>query len=147
MEIERKFLIKRLPKDLSSYPCRRIEQAYLNRDPALRVRRQDDLYFLTCKSRGLMEREEWELPLDAEAYAHLLAKADGRIIRKTRYLIPYQRYTVELDMFDGDLAPLLLAEVEFTSAAEADAFVPPDWFGEDVTSDPSYQNVNMALRP
>ena len=54
MEIERKFLIKELPANLDEYPCLFIEQAYLNTNPVIRIRRQDDEYYLTYKGKGLM---------------------------------------------------------------------------------------------
>lgn len=101
MEIERKFLIKDLPKDLTSYPCSQIEQAYLNENPVLRIRRKDDDYILTYKSKGMMAREESEFPLTKEAYEHLRTKADGKIISKTRYFIPLAPHTIELDVFHG----------------------------------------------
>ena len=91
-----------------------------------------------------MAREEYNLPLNKEAYHHLIKKADGRIIKKTRYLIPYGKYTIELDVFEGSLASLILAEVEFDSIEEANAFVAPDWFDQDVTEDPKYHNSNMS---
>ena len=134
MEIERKFLIPRLPENLASYPSRLLEQAYLCTDPVVRVRRSDDSYILTYKSKGLMSREEYNLPLTAESYAHLKAKADGNIISKRRYLIPLSDgLTIELDLFHGDLAPLILAEVEFPDKETAVSFQAPSWFGEDVT--------------
>ena len=88
MEIERKFTIKELPADLESYPYRHIEQGYLNTSPVVRVRREDDEYYLTYKGSGMMAREEFNLPLNQEAYYHLREKVDGRIISKKRYLIP-----------------------------------------------------------
>ena len=145
MEIERKFLIKDLPKDLTSYPCSQIEQAYLNENPVLRIRRKDDDYILTYKSKGMMAREESEFPLTKEAYEHLRTKADGKIISKTRYFIPLAPHTIELYVFHGDMEPLIMAEVEFASIEEANVFLPPDWFGQDVTMDRRYHNVNMAL--
>lgn len=145
MEIERKFLIKDLPKDLTSYPCSQIEQAYLNENPVLRIRRKDDDYILTYKSKGMMAREESEFPLTKEAYEHLRTKADGKIISKTRYFIPLAPHTIELDVFHGDMESLIMAEVEFASIEEANVFLPPDWFGQDVTMDRRYHNVNMAL--
>lgn len=144
MEIERKFTVKILPENLENYPCKRIEQGYLCTNPVLRVRRKGDEYWLTHKGEGLLVREEHEFPLDEEAYRHLLAKADGRVIEKDRYHIPCGKYVIELDVFDGDLAPLVLAEVEFPSEEEAMAFVPPAWFGEDVTADPAYSNSHLS---
>ncbi len=143
MEIEKKFTVKELP-DLSGYDRHKIEQAYINRKPTLRIRRQDDDYYFTYKGEGLMAREEYNLPLNEESYYHLREKADGKIITKTRYLIPYDQYTIELDVFEGDLAPLIIAEVEFPTIEEAENFVPPAWFAEDVTSDPKYQNSNLS---
>ena len=146
MEIERKFTVKELPENLSNYPCKRIEQGYLCTRPVLRVRRKGEEYWLTYKGEGLLVREEHEFPLTAEAYQHLLAKADGRIIQKDRYHSPYEGYTIELDVFDGELAPLVIAEVEFPSVEAANAFVPPAWFGEDVTENPAYSNSNLSKK-
>ena len=80
MEIERKYLIRQLPFSPESYPFHLIQQAYLNTDPVIRIRREDNSYYLTYKSKGLMVREEYNLPLTAEAYEHLLPKADGNLI-------------------------------------------------------------------
>ena len=80
MEIERKFLIRELPCDLTRYQCLLIQQAYLCTDPVVRIRRQDEEYVLTYKGKGLMVREEYNLPLNQAAYEHLLTKADGNII-------------------------------------------------------------------
>ena len=92
MEIERKYLIdeKNLPADLESCRSVLIEQGYLCRKPVVRIRRQDDDYILTYKSGGLMAREEYNLPLGAEGYAHLKEKIDGKLISKRRYLIPME---------------------------------------------------------
>ena len=86
MEIERKYLIDTLPEDYQDYPCRHIEQAYLNTDPVIRIRKDNNKYELTYKSKGLMAREEYNLPLDEASYQHLLTKIDGRLIRKKRYV-------------------------------------------------------------
>lgn len=143
MEIERKFTIKKLPV-LSSYPYKKLTQAYLNTDPVIRIRKEDNDYFLTYKGKGLLVREEYNLPLNKETFEHLLPKADGLVISKTRYLIPYEAYTIELDVFEGDLAPLIMAEVEFESEEEAHAFTPPAWFDQDVTQDKRYHNSNIS---
>lgn len=146
MEIERKYLITAPPGDYTSYPCQQIEQGYLCTNPVVRIRKQDDAYYLTYKSKGLMVREEYNLPLTEDAYFHLRQKTDGRIICKKRYRIPYQdTLTIELDIFQDELAPLMLAEVEFPSKEEADAFHPPEWFGEDVTFSGKYHNSTLSL--
>jgi CYTH domain-containing protein len=144
MEIERKFLIKKMPK-LECFDMHQIEQGYLCTHPVVRIRRSDDNYYLTYKGSGLLAREEYNLPLTAEAYEHLKPKADGRIIAKKRYLIPLPGdLTLELDVFEDDLAPLVLAEVEFESEEAARAFQPPEWLGEDVTYDRRYHNSEMS---
>ena len=146
MEIERKYLIRELPERLEQYPCRQIEQGYLNTDPVVRIRRTDEQYTLTYKGKGFMVREEYNLPLNRNAFLHLREKIDGILIKKRRYLIPFETYTIELDVFEGELAPLLLAEVEFETEDEANAFVPPSWFGEDVTFSSAYHNSTLSGR-
>ena len=147
MEIERKFLIKKelLPAELESYPFHEIEQGYLCTNPVVRIRRQDDEYYLTYKSKGILSREEYNLPLTQEAYEHLRPKADGIVISKTRYLIPEKDgLTIELDIFHKDYDGLFLAEVEFCSEEHANAYVPPTWFGEDVTYSSEYHNSTLS---
>lgn len=148
MEIERKFTIKELPANLGTYSFHLIEQAYLNTDPVIRVRRQDEEYYLTYKGKGLLAREEYNLPLNKESYHHLLAKADGNIISKKRYLLPIAdtALTIELDIFDAPFDSLIIAEVEFPTEEAANNFKPPEWFAEDVTYDPAYHNSNLSKR-
>ena len=146
MEIERKYLLDQLPENLTSYPCKKIEQGYLSTEPVVRIRRSDDEYYLTYKSKGLMVREEYNLPLTKEAYEHLLSKADGIIITKTRYKKPISGtgLVIELDVFSGTYKGLMLAEVEFPDIEAAEHFVPPSWFGEDVTFSGKYQNSRLS---
>ena len=146
MEIERQFLIRELPGPLSQYDHAALEQGYLCTGPVVRVRREGEQYYLTYKGKGLMAREEYNLPLNQSSYEHLLPKADGICISKKRYLIPWDPYTIELDVFEKSLAPLIIAEVEFPSIEEANAFTPPDWFDQDVTKDPAYHNSNLILK-
>ena len=148
MEIERKFTVRKLPENLDSYPCHLIEQAYLNTDPVIRVRRQDDEYYMTYKGKGLLMREEYNLPLNEASYYHLRKKADGNIISKKRYVIPVKDSSlcVELDIFDKPFAPLIIAEVEFPDKETAEAFAPLDWFDQDVTNDPAYHNSNLSRK-
>ena len=144
MEIERKFTVKELPENLNDYPCLHIEQGYLNTEPVIRIRKQNDDYIMTYKGKGMLAREEYNLPLTKEAYEHLKPKCDGNIISKTRYQIPYGDLTIELDIFDAPFAPLIIAEIEFDSLETANTFLVPDWFLEDVTYDPKYYNSNMS---
>lgn len=145
MEIERKFLVKKTPENLESYPCQKIAQGYLNTNPVVRIRRSNDEYYLTYKGKGMMVREEYNLPLNKESFEHMVTKIDGLLIKKSRYLIPLKDgLTAELDVFEGSLAPLLLVEVEFDSVEAAGAFTAPDWFGEDVTNSGKYHNSNLS---
>lgn len=148
MEIERKYLIDTLPEDYASYPFRQIEQAYLATEPVIRIRKDNDAYYLTYKSKGLLAREEYNLPLTKESYEHLRSKADGMILTKKRYLIPLPKknLTIELDVFEGAYEGLVLAEVEFSTLEEANSFTPPAWFGLDVTLTGEYQNSRLAFR-
>lgn len=146
MEIERKFLVKELPAGYASYPRQHIEQAYLCVSPVVRIRRSNEAYFLTYKGSGLMVREEVNLPLTEESYQHLLTKADGNVIAKERYCIPHQGYTIELDVFAPPFAPLVVAEVEFSTETEAVEFKSPEWFGEEVTHDPAYTNASLSRK-
>lgn len=165
MEIERKFTVTKLPEHLESYPCHIIEQAYLNTDPVVRIRKEDDSYYMTYKGKGLLAREEYNLPLNEASYYHLREKADGNVIRKRRYVIPIQApkfnmtyltslqesidqvsLSVELDVFAPPFAPLVIAEVEFPNQEMAEAFQLLDWFSQDVTNDPAYHNSNLSRR-
>ena len=147
MEIERKYLVKTLPENLESYECKHIAQGYLCTDPVLRIRRSNDEYFLTYKGQGLMAREEQEFPISEEAFEHLLRKTDGVLLSKIRYLIPLDaKHTAALDIFQGAHAPLRLVEVEFESIEDAESFVAPDWFGDDVTNSGEYHNSNLSKR-
>ena len=148
MEIERKYLISHIPFDIAGYPFHQIEQAYLSTAPVVRVRQEDDTYYLTYKSKGLMVREEYNLPLTQEAYLHLREKIDGILISKTRYCIPLEGgLMAELDVFHGAHKGLMLVEVEFSSQEEAEKFTAPDWFGEEVTFSTRYHNSNLSKNP
>ena len=146
MEIERKFLIKKeqLPKDLANCSFHKIEQGYLSISPVVRVRMDNDEYYLTYKGKGLLAREEYNLPLTKESYEHLIKKADGNIITKKRYEIPDNSgHTIELDIFEGVFSGTILAEVD--SVEEAESYNPPAWFKEDVTMNKMYHNSNMSM--
>lgn len=148
MEIERKFLVREMPKDLSQYRSRAIEQAYLNFTPTIRIRHDKSIdsekYELTYKGKGDYAREEYNLPLDKESYENLLKKHEGTVIKKTRYMIPLGHLTAELDIFEGDLRGYKLVEVEFETLEEEMSFTPPSWFGEDVTAGGEYSNARLA---
>ncbi len=157
MEIEKKFLIKSMPDNLSQYDCKEIEQGYLCSEPVIRIRRSKnksgEKYILTYKSKlGLEDKDgnvrinnEIEVPLTKDGYEHLREKADDNLIQKKRYIIPLpDGHTGEFDVFDGKLTGLYFIEVEFASEEDADKFVPPEWFGENVSSDKRYSNAFLS---
>lgn len=146
MEIERKYLINpsKLPSNYQEYPKRIIEQGYLCSHPVVRIRRDDNNYYLTYKGEGMLVREEFNHPLTQASYLHLLSKIDGSLIQKIRYLIPHQNRIIELDVFNGSHAPLILAEVEFETLEQAQSFEPPAWFDREVTFDERYSNSYLA---
>ena len=129
IEIEKKFTVKEIPFELEQYPYHEIEQGYLNVHPAIRVRREDDIYYMTYKGNiplrdkdyGPEERNEnvrqatdvhdvsdnigqteYNMPLDKESYENLARKADGNVIRKRRYLIPLNENAFSADYLEKD---------------------------------------------
>ncbi|MCR5101475.1 MAG: adenylate cyclase [Butyrivibrio sp.] len=168
VEIEKKFTLKNIPENLDKYQMHYIEQGYLNVSPAIRVRREDDHFYMTYKGQGIMSHEEYNLPLDKESYEHLVDKADGHLIKKKRYLIPLNEnaYTeeylsgrddlkkiiksgemkIELDIFEKPFDDIRIAEVEFPDEDAANNYNMADWFKEDVTSDRSYSNARLSQR-
>ena len=144
MEIERKFLIKRLPEGLDTYEHHEISQGYISTYPVIRIRKLDETYILTMKSSGLLTREEYEMSISKEEFDNLTAKVDGNVIMKTRYYIPINDLMIELDIFHGCFEGLMYAEVEFPDEETAKAFNPPEYFGEDVTEKSGYQNSALS---
>jgi adenylate cyclase len=148
VEIERKFLVGANPPVLEQSRSKRIEQGYIAIEAdgtEVRVRRRDGAAVLTVKSGGGRSRVEEEIAIDAERFARLWPLTEGRRLEKTRYLIPAEAgLTIELDVYSGALAGLMVAEVEFDSEEAGDAFEPPAWFGSEVTDDVRFKNQTLA---
>ena len=158
MEIERKFLVANLPANLDQYPHVDIEQGYLCTSPTLRIRKMGDVYWLTVKEPQLtpdncqlttdnhppITNREEEFRLTEDKYLLLRAKCDGHMVSKTRYRIPLDGLTAELDIFHGRHEGLRLVEVEFPSTEAADSFTAPSWFGADVSTRPEYRNSFLS---
>jgi CYTH domain-containing protein len=146
-EIERKFLVRRLPENLEDYPSSEILQGYLvSTDEGLqvRLRQKRDQYSLTYK-RGLGNvREEREVSLSAAQFSTLWPATEGKRLTKTRYEIPLGDRVIEIDLYSGKHEGLVVAEVEFDDEESALNFQPPDWIGDDVTGDPRYSNQLLA---
>jgi adenylate cyclase len=149
IEIERKFLVPDPPGDLDRHPSTAIEQGYLaiaDDGTEVRIRRRGGRATLTVKGAGGRSRIEEELEIEEERFERLWPLTAGRRIEKTRYEIPAgDGLTIELDVYGGGLAGLVVAEVEFPSEGAADAFSAPAWLGPEVTDDPRYKNQRLAV--
>jgi adenylate cyclase len=148
LEIERKFLIETLPEGLNAYPHESIVQGYVAsaRDGnEVRLRQKGEKFFLTIKSGGGVIRREGEIAIDREQFETLWPFTGERVVEKIRYRIECDGRTIELDVYSGRLAGLATAEVEFGSEEESGTFIPPDWFGEEVSEDRRYKNESLAL--
>ncbi len=145
VEIERKFLVasEAWRDEVASHSD--IRQAYLaiTGSNTVRVRIKDNTAFLTVKSASpAMRRDEFEYPIPLDDAEALLALRTGRLIEKRRHIVPQGALRWEIDVFTGDLAGLVIAEIELPD--EATAFARPDWLSEEVTGDPRYANASLA---
>lgn len=146
VEIERKFLVTGTA--WQQVPGVVYRQGYLNRDKArtVRVRVAGDAAFLTIKGQSVgATRAEFEYPIPLADAQALLALSDGPLIEKTRHVLTVDGTVWEVDVFAGDNAGLVVAEVEL--ASEDQAFARPDWLGVEVTQDARYFNSNLAQHP
>jgi CYTH domain-containing protein len=147
MEIERKFLLSGLPAVVAEAPSTHLRQGYLAIGPhgEVRIRDAGGVFTLTAKSGTGIEREESETAITHAQFEALWANTEGRRIEKRRHLLTEDDVTYEVDVFEGSLRGLLLAEVEFRSLDEARSFEPPTWFGPEVTYDIGYSNASLAV--
>jgi len=148
-EIERKFLV--LNEDwralaTSAIPMR---QGYLNNEKrcSVRVRISGDEAHLNIKGATIgAKRLEFEYPIPLEQASIILdSLSAGPLIEKVRYLIPQGHLIWEIDVFSGDNAGLVVAEIELSDADEA--FDIPTWIGEEVTHDTRYYNTRLSREP
>src|SRR5436853_5755062 len=146
-EIERKFLLKRLPEKLDRSRRYIIAQGYLATEPAgrhVRLRKKGKTASLTFKAGSGAHREEREIKLSPKQFAALWPATAGRRLRKSRYEIPWKNLLIEIDIYRGRHAGLVVAEVEFPDRATCRKFKPPPWFGREVTGEKRYSNVWLA---
>jgi adenylate cyclase len=144
-EIERKFLVTGLFKELASKSIR-IRQAYISTDPmrTIRIRIVGKKGILTFKSvigQISFTRKEWEFEIPLRDAEEMLQICLPGVIDKTRYLIPVGNHTWEVDLFHGKNEGLIIAEIEL--GFEAEKFEKPAWLGEEVTGNPKYYNSNL----
>lgn len=145
-EIERKFLV-RSTECLDGLRGERIVQGYIAREAGamtVRVRIRGERACVTLKgSRAGISRDEFEYPIPlADAEAMIAGHCAGRVLSKTRFLVPHGGYVFEVDVFDGRHAGLVLAEVELPR--EDAPLSLPDWIGEEVSYDLRYRNAFLA---
>lgn len=149
VEVERKFLVSDESWRDAVTSATRIVQGYLAQTDrtTVRVRVKGERGFLTIKgvSVGIARSEfEYEVPV-ADALAMLEELAQGPIIDKVRHMVPVGDHVWEVDVFAGDNAPLVMAEVELASPDQE--FARPPWAGTEVSDDARYFNVNLARSP
>jgi len=146
-EIERKFLLKRLPEELNRSRRYIIAQGYLATESAgrqVRLRKKGKTASLTFKVGRGAHREEREIKLSPKQFAALWPATAGRRLRKLRYEIPWKNLLIEIDIYRGRHAGLAVAEVEFPDRVMCREFQPPSWFGREVTGEKRYSNVRLA---
>lgn len=143
LEIERKFLLRELPAGYESHRHEMIRQGYA--EDGLRFRQRGDSYFETRKIGTGLVLEEHEREIGRDEFEAAWPSTEGRRLEKTRTEIALPGGLVaEVDIFLGALAGLRYVEVEFDDEASALAFVPPPWFGREVTHDLRYRNSALA---
>ena len=147
VEVERKFLVPE-PPDLDGAECDEIDQGYLavGAEGEVRLRRKGEKLLLTAKRGAGISREEGEVELGPDDFERLWPLTEGRRLRKRRHVLPVGDLEIELDVYEGALEGLVVAEVEFESEEQASGFHPPAWIGEDVTGDTRYLNQTLATR-
>jgi adenylate cyclase len=148
LEIERKFIVD-IDRLVLTATGKRYRQGYLPAagKTSVRVRICDDAAWLTLKGETVgASRLEFEYAIPVEDAAHILESlCEGSMIDKTRHLLDHAGHTWEIDVFAGDNAGLVIAEVELQSEDEAVEL--PDWAVEEVTRDSRYYNANLVTNP
>jgi CYTH domain-containing protein len=149
VEVERKWLVEQPPGEALAVPGEQIDQGYLaitQDGTEVRLRRRGERRFLTVKSPGGLVRGEREVEITPEQFEALWPATDGMRVEKVRRVLDGGGgVAIELDVYAGALSGLTVAEVEFTDAEAASRFVPPSWFGREVTGDPAYKNQRLAV--
>lgn len=161
MEIERKFLVRSVPKYMyRSNESELIEQYYLNTSPEIRIRSIDGNDFrFTYKSDtdNPVARQEHEFVISQDDFSKLRNLVMRNPFSYGETKVKKRRYQlngistssdVVLDEFilNEDKDILRVVEVEFATIEDANDFVVPQWFIEEVTSNPDYRSINLAKR-
>jgi len=149
LEIERKFLV--VGDEWRAYVSshRRLRQGYLSRtaNGSVRVRRSAGSATLTVKGprRGITREEfEYEIPVE-EADILLRTLCAKPLIEKVRYCVEFAGMIWEIDVYCGEAAGLVVAEIELDHPSQP--FAVPSWIGAEVTHDARFSNAAIAARP
>lgn len=150
MEIERKFLLKATFKEFATSSSH-IIQGYMptGSGVTVRIRVRDEQGFLTIKgnsSENGLSRYEWEKEIPLSEAMDLLKLCSNGTINKTRYLVPFEGFIYEVDVFHDKLEGLELAEIELDD--EKQLFTKAPFLGDEVTGNPQYYNsvlLNLSL--
>jgi CYTH domain-containing protein len=147
LEIERKFLLDRLPDELRQATGTPIRQGYVavSDDAEVRLRDKGGRFYQAVKIGRGMVRREYQVELDRRQFEGLWPATEGRRLEKTRYRIEAAGRRFDVDVYTGALSGLQVVEVEFGNERDAEAFVPPPWFGREVTGDDRYANRCLAV--
>lgn len=149
LEIERKFTIKELPENINQYTHDDIKQGYytdISTNIEFRLRQKSNKFYKTYKKGNGLTREEFETEIPEEEFNTFWPLTKEKRLEKTRYYIPYDKHTIELDVYKNSLQGLITVEIEFKTEDEANEFIIPDWFDKDVTNDEEYKNKNLASK-
>jgi CYTH domain-containing protein len=149
VEIERKFLLSQIPDADRLGAGEALRQGYLAEegDTSVRVRISRDAATVTVKAGRGLSRTEVEMPINAQQAEALWPHTAGRQITKTRHRVTLDgpsALVAEVDVYADALSGLYTVEVEFASEVAASEFVPPPWFGRDVTNETSWTNAALA---
>ncbi len=151
-EIERKFLIKKLPENINEYPSKKIIQWFFKdeNDKTIRIRKVQFKawieYFQTIKKWHWLIRKEDEIKLSKENFDKMWKQVWNRYLEKTRYIIPFEKKEIEVDMYKGKNKWLVTAEIEFQTPLESRNFLLPKWFDKEITEDRKFTNANLAKK-
>lgn len=146
-EIERKFRLAQSPPATVLGRGLRVAQGYLLTGATeLRLRSKGDVCYLTVKSADGLVRDEWETEIPRWVLDSLWPDAARHAVEKVRYVVTNAGSTVEVDLYTGSLAGLIILECEFKTEAAAQAFTLPEWAepAVEVTADPRYKNKSLA---
>lgn len=148
IEIERKFLVINQDFINQSYENYSIKQGFISNDPerVVRIRIAKNKGFLTIKGKNNgIERLEWEKEITVEEANLLITLCKQPILEKTRYLVNYQSFIYEIDVFEGENQGLIVAELELENANQS--YEKPSWLGKEVSEDRRYYNSNLIENP